>query len=281
MVFHGAHVIEYAYSRPVFLEPQVIRLRPRCDGVQQLRRFQITVDPPPAGMTECLDIEGNTTIQAWFSGNTEGFRVASTFAVETLRVNVFDFIFTDRGAERLPLNYSAQEIPLLSPYLTTSPADRTVIDFAEALVRECGGKTLPFLDALNRGIYEAFECVVRETGDPAPARVTLRTKRGSCRDLAVVFIAACRSQGIAARFVSGYQEGDPDQQTRYLHAWAEVYLPGAGWRGYDPTHGLAVASGHIALAASYEPARAAPVSGTFRGTGALSNMQARIDLQKI
>lgn len=89
---------------------------------------------------------------------------------------------------------------------------------------------------------------------------------------------ACRAVGLGARFVSGYQEGDPEQERRDLHAWAEVYLPGGGWRGYDPTHGLAVADRHVALAAGMRPALAAPITGTFRGTGASSRMQTDIKI---
>jgi transglutaminase-like putative cysteine protease len=90
---------------------------------------------------------------------------------------------------------------------------------------------------------------------------------------------ACRALGLGARFVSGYQEGDPDQPRRYLHAWAEVYLPGAGWRGYDPSHGLAVADRHVAVAAGMRSDLAAPISGIFRGTGVSSRMQAEIRLR--
>lgn len=281
MLFQVTHVTEYSYSRPVFLEPHVIRLRPRSDGTQQLRNFHMTINPPPDGMTECLDIEGNATVQAWFSNSTESLRIATEFLLETCRTNPFDFIFAETSAENLPVKYSAQAARLLEPYRDAVGTDTTLIEFAEDIARECGGKTLACLDLLTRRIYQDFECIIRETGEPAPPQLTLGARRGSCRDLAVVFIAACRTQGLAARFVSGYQEGDPDQPTRYLHAWAEVYLPGAGWRGYDPTHGLSVTAGHIALAASSVPELAAPVSGTFRGTGALATMQARIEIQKL
>ena len=281
MLFHVTHVTEYSYSRPVFLEPHIIRLRPRSDGVQHLRRFHMTIAPRPAGMTECLDIEGNATVQAWFSDPTERFQVATEFDVATLRTNPFDFIVSETSAEVLPLSYSGPDAVLLSPYRNVSDTDTTLLKFAQGIAKDSDGKTLSFLDALNRRLYQEFDCIIRETGEPSPPQRTLRTKQGSCRDLAAVFMAACRSQGIAARFVSGYQEGDPDQQTRYLHAWAEIYLPGAGWRGYDPTHGLAVGAGHIALAASYAPHLAAPVSGSFRGTGVFSSMRARIEIEKL
>ncbi|MFM7576061.1 MAG: transglutaminase-like domain-containing protein, partial [Microcystaceae cyanobacterium] len=93
------------------------------------------------------------------------------------------------------------------------------------------------------------------------AGITWRNKRGSCRDLTILFMEVCRTMGLAARFVSGYQEGDQATEDWELHAWAEVYLPGGGWRGYDPTHGLAVSDRHIALVASPNPQDCAPVTG--------------------
>src|SRR5262249_17936328 len=104
-------------------------------------------------------------------------------------------------------------------------------------------------------------------------------RQGACRDLAVLFIDACRCLGIAARFVSGYQEGYGSTAKQDLHAWAEVYLPGAGWRGYDPTHGLAVADRHGAVAAAPDPLNAAPVTATYRGDNVTSEMNTQVSVE--
>jgi transglutaminase-like putative cysteine protease len=122
------------------------------------------------------------------------------------------------------------------------------------------------------------EVTIREESEPQAPGMILAQRYGACRDLAVLFMDACRALGLGARFVSGYQEGDPDQEGRRLHAWAEVYIPGGGWRGYDPTHGPAVADRHVAVAAGMHPTFAAPITGTFRGTGVSSRMQADIQL---
>jgi transglutaminase-like putative cysteine protease len=103
-------------------------------------------------------------------------------------------------------------------------------------------------------------------------------KSGSCRDFAVLFMAACQAVGLAARFVSGYQEGDEAQEARELHAWPEVYIPGGGWRGFDPTHGLAVCDRHVPLAAAAHPANAAPVSGKLK-PGCLATTQLNYQIQ--
>ena len=135
---------------------------------------------------------------------------------------------------------------------------------------------LAFLNQLNSTLYREFEFMHRDFGNPHPPEVTLTTRRGACRDLSVLFIDACRAMGLAARFVSGYQEGDPNQTERNLHAWAEVYLPGAGWRGYDPTHGLAVSDRHVVITAVADPGLSTPVIGTFRGTGVTSTLSVDI-----
>jgi transglutaminase-like putative cysteine protease len=109
--------------------------------------------------------------------------------------------------------------------------------------------------------------------------VTWQQKEGTCRDFAILFMEVCRLIGIAVRFVSGYQQGDSNSSDRHLHAWVEVYLPGAGWRGYDPTHGLAVADGHVALAASSLPRYAAPISGVFRPGSAQSTIEYSLQIQ--
>ena len=147
------------------------------------------------------------------------------------------------------------------------------------LLGKTQGQTLDFLNQLTTRLHRSTEKVTRtEPGIQSPAE-TLSTQRGACRDLALVFMVACRQVGVPARFVSGYQQGDPDEPRRDLHAWAEVFLPGFGWRGYDPTHGLAVADAHVAVAASALPQNAASITGTFRGTDATSTLEHLITLQ--
>ncbi|MEW5819268.1 MAG: transglutaminase family protein, partial [Cyanobacteriota bacterium] len=112
-----------------------------------------------------------------------------------------------------------------------------------------------------------------------PPTETLKTCQGSCRDMAILFVDACRSMGMAARFVSGYQETDPCKKDANLHAWAEVYIPGGGWRGYDPSTGLLVTDKHVIIAASSNPLNTIPVSGTFRADDATSEMNFSITIE--
>lgn len=143
------------------------------------------------------------------------------------------------------------------------------------------GLAQPFLSALASAMFSDFERTTRDVGPAYTPETTFAARQGTCRDLAVVFIDACRSQGIAARFVSGYAFERGREGSNDLHAWAEVYLPGAGWRGYDPTLGIAVADQHIPLAAAPEPLAAAPTSGAFRGTEAKSTMEFQVSIQSL
>ena len=275
MFFEISHTTFYRYGEPVFLEPHVLRLRPRSDPFQRLDRFELAVVPQPSGATQILDAENNPATVVWFEGTTDRLEIRTAAAVETLRANPFDYLVIAPEAQHLPARYPPEDERALGPYRASGPKN-SVTSFALDLAAVSQGDTLGFLAALNGKLYREWGHEVREEGDPYPAEQTLREQRGSCRDLTVLFMAACRSVGLAARFVSGYQEGDPTQEQRHMHAWPEVFLPGAGWRGYDPTHGLAVADRPVALAASAEPAGAAPSRGSFRGRGSASEMEARI-----
>jgi transglutaminase-like putative cysteine protease len=281
-----SHTTTYSYSLAVRLQPHYFRLRPRSQGNQILQSYQLTVDPEPTRSTDVLDAEGNAISRYHWSDTPTShleFRVVSEVA--TSGANPFDFLL-EPWATELPIDYPRSVFFALEPYLRGSPLaggghDPVAAQLAAEVVLSSGGNTLGFLTQLNQQIYESCQYQIRDTGPPLPPAITWGTKSGSCRDVAVLFMAACRSVGLASRFVSGYQEGDPDSQDRHLHAWAEVYLPGAGWRGYDPTQGLAVSDRHIALVASAWSRNAAPVSGSVLGKGAESQMNYQLSIQKL
>ncbi len=184
----------------------------------------------------------------------------------------------------LPFDYPSSLLKQLEPYLYSYSfvQDSSALELAQEIAIATQGNTLDFLFALNQRIYQNCEYITRDSGEPFPAGVTWRKRIGSCRDYAVLFMEVCRAIGIAARFVSGYQEGDAEQQSRDLHAWVEIYLPGAGWRGYDPTLGLIVSDRHIPLAASAIPKYAAAVEGIVTpvemGANTTTELQAQISL---
>ena len=276
------HTTTYTYQQPVALDPHVIRLRPRCDGCQTLRAFSLQIEPEPTGLYQLIDLEGNSLSRIWFREPVAQLQVKVTSEVETHSTNPFKFLL-EPGATKLPIDYPASLLGNLQPYFQNyglpAVVDSGVALLAAEVHQAIAGDTVSFLTELNQRIHQTCEYNIRDTGNPLPAGLTWQQKRGSCRDLAVLFMAACRTVNLATRFVSGYQEGDPDQQERDLHAWAEVYLPGAGWRGYDPTNGVAVSDRHIALVAGALPAQAAPISGKFRGSGVESEIQYQVSIQ--
>jgi transglutaminase-like putative cysteine protease len=260
-----SHSTVYRYDGPVYLGPHTIRMRPRDDAAQRLTSFALEITPQPAGQSECLDQDGNVTVETWFDGPATELAVRSMFTIETLRENPFAFLMKN-GMGELPPAYSESVAAAVSHYREETGLADTVRSFAAAAAEAAGGKTLDFLTVLNRRISSEFTYVTRHKGRPRPADVTLVERAGSCRDFAVLFVAACRAAGLAARFVSGYDLSAEHKDQSEMHAWAEVYLEGGGWRGYDPSSGLAVSTSHVAVAAAAEPALAAPVTGSYGGS---------------
>ena len=278
MLFEISHATIYSYNSPVFLEPHTFRLRPRQDAALKLIDFNLVIEPAPAGLTESLDVDGNAVTHAWFSGTSDRLAIKAVSKTEAGARNPFGFIFSDAASQEVPMRYSHRAAATLAPYLARANAVAKVDRWAESIAQSAGGETVAFLVALCREIRDRSRYTIREEGEAKPAGETLDDKRGSCRDLAVLFMDACRAQGIAARFVSGYHDSRRNEGQRYMHAWGEVYLPGGGWRAFDPTLGLAVTDGHIAVAAAADPNDAAPVTGTFRGAATERRLKADIEI---
>lgn len=277
MQFTIRHTTRYRYSRPVQFGPQQLRFHPRDDGAQRVIDHRLDIAPPPQGRNDQLDLEGNRVTQVWFGSQTDQFDIEVTMQVETLRRNAFDFILTPK-ATALPIDHTNDAI-CARAYLERIDADDAVTAFAAELSLSVDHDTLRFLNDLNRQLFSDYAHIHRETGAPQSPALTLQSRRGACRDLAVLFVDCCRSEGIAARFASGYQKGDQSSERRHLHAWPEVYLPGAGWRGYDPTHGEAIADTHVTIAAAAHARDTMPVSGSFSGDGATSTLDYTVNIQ--
>jgi transglutaminase-like putative cysteine protease len=271
------HSTQYLYDSPVFLEPHTFRLRPRDDGAQRLLSYRLDITPVPAGRSDCLDQDGNVAVEAWFDHKLTEWSIESEFAIETLRENPFDYV-ASTGMLALAPVYPESVAASLAPYMESSQPSAAVRQFAASAAAAAGGHTLEFLTVLNRRLFEGFGHEVRDAGPPHPPEVTLGLKTGTCRDLVVLFAAAARAVGIPTRFVSGYEAGAANQEKPNLHAWAEVYLQGGGWRGYDPSAGLAASTRHVAVAAAADPRLAAPITGTVRGS-ARSEMRFALAMQ--
>jgi transglutaminase-like putative cysteine protease len=282
--YHISHTTVYRYSQPVKLSGHTVRLRPRSDGSQKLHQLILEICPPSVTIADILDLEGNACFALWFPDETlTEFKFHIEAEVETLRTNPFDYL-SEPWAIAAPIDYprslATHLAPYLQPALSAVPSPQ-VVEFAQGLLHEVEGNVGFFLSQLTQTIYDQFEYFHRPDGHPLPGGITMAQKSGSCRDFAVLYMEACQAVGLAARFVSGYQEGDEEQDSRELHAWPEVYIPGGGWRGFDPTHGLAVSDRHIPLAAAAHPANAAPVTGLLQpGYGGESTLEYEIRITR-
>ncbi|MFY9894992.1 MAG: transglutaminase family protein [Xanthobacteraceae bacterium] len=269
MRFSVRHDTLYRYSAPVGLAPHVLRLTPWAERVRMLAS-ELTVEPLPAARRESVDRFGNRIIEVSFAGPSEMLRVESCFDLEISAPPPL----RDRGLPRLPWSCRPQRVAADWGEERQDPA---VQDFAATLASESGLAAVPFLEHLSQTLFRCFHRNIRIEGAAQPPARTLATGRGACRDLTVLFMAACRSLGIAARFVSGYQaHAETVDGDRHLHAWPEVLLPDAGWRGFDPTHGVAVSDGHVALCAAPDQAATMPIEGGFYGDGVNTTLDYRV-----
>ncbi|MBO0937588.1 transglutaminase family protein [Fibrella sp. HMF5335] len=257
------HQLRYRYDQPVVLNPHMVYLYPRTYPYQRLQQYDLQIDPMPSKVVRNVDVEGNVQQIIYFAGPTDHLTITAELTVDSDPFNSLDFVLFPFDTQRVPFNYAADLRPLLTPYLVRDGVTNAVEAWARQIATDVSWQTVPFLLALSDTIRQ-FVYVVREEGAPLLPEQTLLDRCGSCRDYTTLYMAACRSLGLAARFVSGYLFGSA-QQEHQLHAWAEVYLPGAGWRGFDPTENTVVVNKHVFLASSARAELTAPVSGTFTG----------------
>lgn len=275
------HELTYTYSSAVSLTPHTLHLYPPTNPFVRLDRHEFHITPDPEKLILTTDVEGNVQHQLFYNQRTDHLRIAAEMEVTTLLENPFDFIFYPIESQDLPFEYSEPINEVLQPYLQGRDATTSVGQFARQIAAEADWKTLPFLMHLNAYIRHNFAYEIRETGPPLSPERLLLNRRGSCRDYVSLYMAACQGLGLAARFVSGYYFGEL-QDEQYLHAWAEVYLPGAGWRGFDPTQNCMVADRHVPLAASLIPKLVTPVLGSFTHRGGIeADFQATVTVRPL
>jgi len=257
MRFTVRHETLYRYSVPVVLAPHLLRLTPRAE--HQIRTRTLVVRPEPVERQEERDAYGNQVTRVTFSNQAIlELSIESRFELETLPPRL-----AFEATERLP--WTRLPVADLAVYRPGDASiDPAVRAFAWAVSAEVGHQPLAFLDHLCRTIHARADRQIRTSGDAQPAADTLASWQGACRDYTVLFLEAARSLGMPGRFCSGYQAAaDTPDGRRYLHAWPEVFLHGAGWRGWDPTHGVAAGEGHVALCAAPDQAGTMPVVGGF------------------
>jgi uncharacterized protein (DUF2126 family) len=268
------HVTEYLYDRPVTLMPHVVRLRPAPHCRTPILSYSLKIEPAEHFVNWQQDPFSNYCARFVFTKPARRLRVEVDLVAEMVAINPFDFFLED-AAQKFPFTYDAGLRQELAPYLEIRESGDALDEIVRSVRPASPESTNDFLVAINRRLNRDIRYVIRLEPGIQSCATTLSLGSGSCRDTAWLLVQMFRHLGVAARFVSGYLiqlvadekpiEGPsgPTRDFTDLHAWAEVYLPGAGWVGLDPTSGLLAGEGHIPLASSADPQSAAPISGTF------------------
>jgi len=268
-----SHKTHYAFDRPINLSPHVIRLRPAPHSRTPIEAYSLNIKPDDHFINWQQDPFGNYLARIVFPEKTTELSIDVEVLAELVSINPFDF-FVEEYATNFPFKYKKELKKELSPYLKITERGKRLSEFVNSI--DLTPRSInDFLVELNSKIHQYLNYTLRMEPGVQTCAVTLKGKTGSCRDFAWLFVQVLRHLGLAARFVSGYLvqlsadvksldgPSGPSEDFTDLHAWTEVYIPGAGWIGLDATSGLFAAEGHIPLACTPNPESAAPVEGAM------------------
>ena len=261
------HLTTYEYDHAVEFLPHKLLLRPREGHDIRIESSRLEISPSHKVKWH-RDVNDNCVAVANFLEPATHVSFLSEVIIEHYEESPLDFLI-DSSAVSFPFHYDATEgTDLMSYQMSIFPEENKILRQWISQFWRLGQKveTYVLLDNINKAIAERIEYQVREEPGVQSPNNTLTLKTGSCRDMATLFIEACRQIGLAARFVSGYLHSPASEKGHgSTHAWSEIYLPGAGWKGFDSTSGEVVGSQHIPVAVSRHPEAVPPIAGAFLG----------------
>ena len=267
------HNLEYSYAESVQLGEHRLCIKPRSHGFQRLINFDLNISPNPKIIYPLIAASGEEINRITFDGYTNNLSIKAVSEVETLKhPEILDGI-KERDLT-LPFCRSFINRDLqgaLEGWMPNGQHAPSAVELAQEALAGSSNNALSFTFQLIEIIQDRVKYTKRHTGPAWPASRTLRERVGSCRDLAMLMVEACRSVGIPSRFVSGYHFEDPLPNEFDLHAWAELYIPGAGWRGFDPSGKGLIDERYLTLVSSSKSNLTAVISGNFRGRINLKN----------
>ena len=267
------HNLEYSYEESVQLGEHRLCIKPRSHGFQRLINFNLNISPNPKILYPLLAASGEEINRIIFEGYTDSLSIKAISEVETFKHPCI----LDGVKERdltLPFCRSIINRDLqgaLEGWMPNGQHDPSAVELAQESLAGSSNNALSFTFQLIEIIQDRVKYTKRHTGPAWPASRTLRERVGSCRDLAMLMVESCRSVGIPSRFVSGYHFEDPLPKEFELHAWAELYIPGAGWRGFDPSGKGLIDERYLTLVSSSKSNLTAVITGNFRGKTNLKN----------
>jgi transglutaminase-like putative cysteine protease len=274
MILSIRHVTTYKYKRPVAFGEHRMILVPRESRDQKVLDLRLEITPKPAQLRWTQDVFGNHVAVARFAERAAALRVESAVRLDHVPTD-FAEADVEACARTYPFAYAGRDMPELAPFIARRcpDADQELAGWVRDFLREGESTdTMALLLLLTRTIRETFTHVNRHEKGVQDPLLTLKLRRGSCRDLAALMIEVVRALGMAARFVSGYlhlpdhdHEDDRDDAGGNMHAWAQIYLPGAGWLDFDPSTGVVGNRDLIRVAVVRVPAQAIPLHGTWSG----------------
>ena len=264
--FKIIHITRYNFSANVDLYPHTFRLRPREGHDLRIESSKLEIFPS-AIVRWHRDVEDNSIAIASFKDKSNTLTIESEILIQKYDINPMDFLVSEH-ALYYPFIYQADETISLTPYLlNTEKLSGNLIGWTEGIWDNNEKiQTFTLLNRINQRIFQTLKYVKREEEGVQSADWTVANCSGSCRDFANLFMAIAQRLGLAARFVSGYIfSGGSPIESQSTHAWAEVFIPGAGWKGFDPTFGTVAGAQHIATAVARRPELIPPISGSFYG----------------